>query len=151
MRWNITGSLKKPSADIWGVDGCGLATEWQLTDEIYLGNPATLDFKRWKDTPYRAPKLKVRSDNHHRPVVKFTTPRSDNHHRPLKKARENGNFAIQPPVVKIDTHLEVYPSSKPAVGLEAGGDDAPAEFGIGHNAGPPWTEAAADEADDLSI
>jgi hypothetical protein len=37
-----------------------------------------------------------------------------------------------------------------AVADEAGGD-APAEFGIGHNAGPPWTEAAADEADDLSI
>jgi hypothetical protein len=53
--------------------------------------------------------------------------------------------------VKIDTHLEVYPSSTPAAGLEAGGDDAPTEFGIGHNAGPPWTEVAADEADDLSI
>src|SRR5262249_36765925 len=116
-----------------------------------LGNPATLDFKRWKGTPYQSPRIKARSDNHHRPVVKFTTPRSDNHHRPLKKARKNGNFAIQPPVVKIGTHLEVYPSSRPAVLLEAGGDDASAEFRIGHNAGPPWTEAAADGADDLSI
>jgi hypothetical protein len=40
-------------------------------------------------------------------------------------------------VPKLGTHLEVYPSSTPAVGLEAGGADAPTEFGIGHNAGPP--------------
>ena len=49
-------------------------------------------------------------------------------------------------------NLSIFPS---VAGLEAvadeAGDDAPAEFGIGHNAGPPWTEAAADEADDLSI
>ena len=145
------GFIKETKRGYLGVDGCGLATEWQLTDEKYLGNPATLDFKRWKGTPYQPPKLKARSDNHHRPVVKFTTPRSDNHHRPVKKARKYGNFAIQPPVVKINTHLKVYPSSTPAAGLEAGGDDAPAEFGIGHNAGPPWTETAAEEADDLSI
>jgi len=92
------GFIKETKRGYLGVDGCGLATEWQLTDEIYLGNPATLDFKRWKGTPYRSPKLKARSDNHHRPV---------------KKARKYGNFPIQPPVVKINTHLEVYPSSTP--------------------------------------
>src|SRR5262249_42792187 len=68
------GFIKETKRGYLGVDGCGLATEWQLTDEIYLGNPASLDFKRWKGTPYQPPKLKVRSDNHHRPVVKFTTP-----------------------------------------------------------------------------
>jgi hypothetical protein len=49
-------------------------------------------------------------------------------------------------------NLSIFPSvaGHEAVADEAG-DDAPAEFGIGHNAGPPWTEAAADGADDLSI
>jgi len=49
-------------------------------------------------------------------------------------------------------NLSIFPSvpGLEAVADEVGGD-APAEFGIGHNAGPPWTEAAADEAGDLSI
>jgi hypothetical protein len=48
-------------------------------------------------------------------------------------------------------NLSIFPS---VAALEAGTDEAgdadrPAEFGIGHNAGPPWAEAVADEADDL--
>jgi hypothetical protein len=33
-----------------GPNGKGVATQWRLTDEAYLGQPATLDFRRWDGT-----------------------------------------------------------------------------------------------------
>jgi hypothetical protein len=44
------GFLVKTADGYLGANGRGIATQFRLTDEPYLGQPATLDFKRWDGT-----------------------------------------------------------------------------------------------------
>jgi hypothetical protein len=130
------GFIRQVRRGYLGADGRGLATEWRLTDEKYLRRPASLDFLRWDGTLYE-PKSKKKTkpcaQKGDRPVPILPQPCAQKGDR----LPEKPNGSHSDPVPKKGTHLEIYPSSTPAVGLEAGGADAPAAFGIGHNAGPP--------------
>ena len=138
------GFIREVRRGYLGANGVGIATEWRLTDEKYLRRSATLDFLRWDGVLYEPnsrKKTKPRPEIPDRPVRIFRQPRPEIPDR----VHENPNKSHFEPVRKIQTHLKIYPSSTPAVELEAGGADAPTEFGIGHNAGPPL------EDDDLAI
>jgi hypothetical protein len=130
------GFIREVRRGYLGANGVGIATEWRLTDEKYLQRSATLDFLRWDGVLYEPnsrKKPKPRPEIPDRPVRIFRQPRPEIPDR----VYENPNKSHFEPVRKIQTHLKIYPSSTPAVWLEAGGADAPTEFGIGHNAGPP--------------
>ena len=130
------GFIRQVRRGYLGANGVGIATEWRLTDEKYLRRSATLDFLHWDGVLYEPnsrKKTKSRPEIPDRPVRIFRQPRPEIPDR----VHENPNKSHFEPVRKIQTHLKIYPSSTPAVGFEAGGADAPAEFGIGHNAGPP--------------
>jgi hypothetical protein len=68
------GFLVKTSDGHLGVNGKGVAAQFRLTDEPYLGQPATLDFKRWNGTLFEE---KPRSKKQN-PVVPDTTGISEN-------------------------------------------------------------------------
>ena len=65
------GFLVKTSDGHLGVNGKGVAAQFRLTDEPYLGQPATLDFKRWNGTLFEE-----------KPRSKKTEPRSARHNTP---------------------------------------------------------------------
>ena len=123
------GFIREVRRGYLGANGVGIATEWRLTDEKYLRRSATLDFLRWDGVLYEPNSRKK------------TKPRPEIPDR----VHENPNKSHFEPVRKIQTHLKIYPSSTPVVGLEAGGADAPTEFGIGHNAGPPLNSPVDDD------
>ena len=130
------GFIREVRRGYLGANGVGIATEWRLTDEKYLRRSVTLDFLRWDGVLYEPnsrKKTKPRPEIPDRPVRIFRQPRPEIPDR----VHENPNKSHFEPVRKIQTHLKIYPSSTPAVGLEAGGAEAPTEFDIGHNAGPP--------------
>jgi hypothetical protein len=52
------GLLRKIRGGYLGINGCGIAAEWQMTDERYLGKPATLDFKKWDGTIFEPSRRK---------------------------------------------------------------------------------------------
>jgi DNA-binding transcriptional MocR family regulator len=52
------GFIRKVRGGYLGADGCGLATEWRMTDERYLGESATLNFKRWDGVVFVPPAKK---------------------------------------------------------------------------------------------
>jgi hypothetical protein len=78
------GFLVKTADGFLGINGKGIAAQYRLTDEPYLGRPATLDFKRWDGTLFeekpRFKKTEPRGAKHHRPVVPDTTPCGARHH-----------------------------------------------------------------------
>jgi hypothetical protein len=100
-----------------GLNGKGIATQWRLTDEPYQGKPATLDFKRWDGTLFKAKpqpkKTKTRIPQGHRPVSPRDTPRSTQGYRVPKKPRKTGNSQKHPPVSPRDTFLRSSPSAAP--------------------------------------
>jgi hypothetical protein len=141
------GFLVKTIDGYLGANGKGVATQWRLTDEPYLGQPATLDFKRWDGTLFeeqpRSKKTEPRGAKHHRPVVLNTTPRGAKHHRDFKKPRKNGKSENQPPVVPNTTFLRSSPSStasepvsaSESEPVEAEPVEAEPPFGIGRHQG----------------
>jgi hypothetical protein len=46
------GFWREYSAGHLGSKGNGIASSYQLTDEMFKGKPATLDFLRWNGTPF---------------------------------------------------------------------------------------------------
>ena len=132
------GFLIKTTDGYLGSNGKGIAAQYRLTDEPYLGQPATLDFKRWNGTLYdekpHPKKTESRGPNDHRPVVLGTTPRGPRNHRDSKKPRKNSKSENRPPVVQITTFLRSSPSStasEPAAVREGNATEPEPPFGIG--------------------
>ena len=93
------GFLVKTTDGHLGANGKGIAAQFRLTDEPYLGQPATLDFKRWNGTLFEE-----------KPRSKKTEPRSARHNRDFRKPRKNGKSENQPPVVPGTTFYRNSPS-----------------------------------------
>jgi hypothetical protein len=144
------GFIRKVRGGYLGADGCGLATEWRMTDERYLGESATLDFKRWAGVVLVPPakKKKQKPGLKTSPVLdqKLVHPGLEISPGP-KKTRKNGAFAKSVPGLKTSPHLEVYPSPPPERGCGVVVEAERPMFGVGHNRGPKLDE----QADDLSI
>src|SRR5262249_7480735 len=117
------GFLVKTTDGYLGPNGKGVAAQYRLTDEPYLGQPATLDFKRWDGTLFEE-----------KPRSKKTEPRGAKHNRDFEKARKNGKSENQNPVVPDTTFLRSSPSSTASEPVAASrGEPVPAEpapFGI---------------------
>jgi len=128
---------------------------WRLTDHgggWLDGNPikATKDYLKWDGILFEKPGTKRKRANGKTVSLKkkFRHPEEETSSLPKKKLRhpdqKNPVFSDEETSSYLDNLSISYPS---VAGLEAEaeGGTAPAEFGIGHNAGPPL------EDDDLAI
>jgi hypothetical protein len=127
------GFLAKISDGYLGPNGKGIATQWRLTDEAYLGQPATLDFKRWNGTLFeekpRSKKTKPRTCRKDRPVPVARTPRTARKDRANGKTRKTSISEKPDPVPVARTFLRSSPSSTASepVAVRKGEPAEPAE------------------------
>jgi hypothetical protein len=76
------GLWRKHTAGHLGVNGKGVATFVQLTDEMFQGKPATLDFLKWDGTPFheqKSPAYYTRRERSLARLKAFKTRGKNNH------------------------------------------------------------------------
>jgi hypothetical protein len=109
---------RKHSGGYLGSKGKGIAATYQLTDEMFTGHPATLDFLYWDGTPFHeshTPSCYRRKEQRLARLMAFKTlqPGSPLPSRGNQKTESRGRH---PPNPAVDTHpgpaVDTHPGSQ---------------------------------------
>jgi hypothetical protein len=77
-----------------GSKGNGIASSYQLTDEMFMGKPATLDFMRWDGTPFHdqhTPAYYKRKEQSLARLKAFKSRRKNSHKKTEPRPRHTGH------------------------------------------------------------
>jgi hypothetical protein len=109
------GFWRKHSPGYLGSKGKGVATAYQLTDEMFMGKPATLDFLRWDGTPFHEQYTAAYYKRRERSLARLKALKTgvmtaesrgkNNHKKTESRGRHTPNPAVDThPGPAVDTH-----------------------------------------------